>query len=128
MGSLVRIVLVVDDEEIIEEYIQAVLHKHGYESRSFTDPVKALDFFREHPEEIDLIVTDIRMPAIDGLELAQNAAKIKPDIPIIFVSSDEGKLDEARSMSTTRACFMKPVSRSELTACVENLIGRPPAS
>ncbi|MHB8109542.1 MAG: response regulator [Syntrophorhabdaceae bacterium] len=122
-----RVVLVVDDEAMLEEYIQAVLHAHGYASRSFTEPVKALEFFRQHPDDVDLIITDVKMPAIDGLELAQEAAKIKPDIPIIFVSSDGEKLNQAKTIGGTRACFFKPVSRKDLTNCVESVIGRSPA-
>lgn len=122
-----RVVLVVDDEAMLEEYMQAVLHKHGYESRSFTDPVEALGFFRQHPDEVDLIITDIKMPAIDGLELSHEAAKIKPDIPIIFVSSDGEKLEQAKTIGGTRACFFKPVSREDLANCVESVIGPSPA-
>ncbi len=122
-----RVVLVVDDEAVLEEYIQAVLHKHGYASRSFTDPVKALEFFRQHPDDVDLIITDIKMPAIDGLQLSQEATKTKPDIPVIFVSSDGEKLNQAKTIGGTRACFFKPVSRNDLTNCVESVIGPSPA-
>jgi CheY-like chemotaxis protein len=118
-----RVVLVVDDDEILEEYIQTVLHKHGYTSESFTDPVKAIDFFREHSEAVDLIVSDICMPRINGIELAQYAKRVKPEIPLIFVSSDGMKLDEARLIGGTQACLLKPVSRNHLTNCVESVIG-----
>jgi CheY-like chemotaxis protein len=126
-ASQARVVLVVDDEAMIEEYIQAILHAHGYISRSFTDPVKALDFFRQHPDDVDLLITDVKMPAVDGLQLAQEATKIKQGIPIIFVSSDGEKLEQAKTIGGTRACFFKPVSRKDLTDCVESVIGPSPA-
>jgi CheY-like chemotaxis protein len=119
---------VVDDEQMLEEYIQAVLAKYDYSSQSFTDPVKALEFFAQRHDLIDLIITDIKMPAIDGLELARRAKAIKPDVPVVFVSSDEQKLGEARLIAPTRGCFLKPVSAKDLAGCVESLIGPSPAS
>jgi two-component system, cell cycle sensor histidine kinase and response regulator CckA len=127
MQGLQKLVLVVDDEQMLEQYIQAVLAKYGYVSQSFTDPVKALEFFEERHDLVDLIITDIKMPVIDGLELARRAKTIKPDVPIVFVSSDPQKLDQAKLIAPTRGCFLKPVSSKELAACVESLIGASPA-
>jgi CheY-like chemotaxis protein len=123
-----KLVLVVDDEQILEEYIQAVLAKYNYASQSFTDPVKALEFFARSHDLIDLIITDIKMPAIDGLELARRAKAIKPDIPVVFVSSDGERLDQAKLITPTRGCFLKPVSGKDLADCVESIVGPAPAT
>jgi CheY-like chemotaxis protein len=123
-----KLVLVVDDEELLEQYIQTVLDQHGYTSASFTDPVKALGFFRHRHDEVEMVITDIKMPGIDGIELARQMMAIEPDIPVVFVSSDADKLNEAKLLGSTRACFMKPVLGSDLVRCVEGLIGRAGAS
>ncbi len=118
-----KLVLVVDDEVLIEQYIQAALQTQGYTSASFTDPVKALEFFHHRHDEVELVITDIKMPGIDGIELARQMLAIKPGIPIVFVSSDGAKLNEAKLIGSTHACFMKPVLGSDLVRCVEDLIG-----
>ncbi len=118
-----KLVVVVDGQKLLEEYIQAVLKSHGYTSASFTDPLKTLEFFRHRHDDADLVTTDITMPSIDGIELARQVIAIKRDIPIVFVSSDGAKLNEAKSISSTRACFMKPVDPTSLIKCVEGLIG-----
>lgn len=123
-----RFVLVVDDEALVELYIQAVLDQHGYSSASFTDPVKALEFFRHRHDEVDMVITDIKMPTIDGIELARQMMAIDPDIPIVFVSAEMDKLNEARLLGSTRGCFMKPFLGSNLVRCVEDLIGQAAAS
>ncbi len=123
--SYSSLILLVDDDEMLEEYMQAALAQRGFVAESFTDPVKALEFFRRHHDEVDLVITDIRMPVMDGIELARKARTLKPDIPIIFVSSDPGKLDEARLIGATGACLLKPIGREEITDCVESLIGQP---
>ncbi len=115
--------LVVDDEALIETYIQAVLETYGYATQSFTDPAKALVFFRHAHEEIELIITDIKMPNIDGIQFAREAAIIKPGVPIIFVSADEDRLQEARTAVVSHACFTKPVERDEIVDCLQRLIG-----
>jgi CheY-like chemotaxis protein len=58
-----KLVLVVDDEQMLEEYIQAVLAKYDYSSQSFTDPVKALEFFAQRHDLIDLITADVHLLA-----------------------------------------------------------------
>jgi two-component system, cell cycle sensor histidine kinase and response regulator CckA len=123
-----KLVLVVDDEQMLEDSIQTVLAKYGYTSQSFTDPVKALEFFVQSHDLVDLVITDIKMPDIDGLDLARHAKAIKPDVPIVFVSSDEKKLDQARLIAPTRGCFLKLVTGRDLADCVESLIGQSPAS
>ena len=65
------------------------------------------------------------MPAIDGIELARRARAVKPDIPVIFVSSDGVKLDEARLIGAKGSCFLKPVRPKDITDCVESLIHQP---
>ncbi len=73
MGDATKVchVLVVDDEEEIEEYVREVLRRRGYSSSSFRDPLRALDYFIENAEKVDLVVSDIVMPEMDGIQLAQ---------------------------------------------------------
>jgi response regulator RpfG family c-di-GMP phosphodiesterase len=53
------------------------------------DPVAALSEFRLHPADFDLVISDIRMPGVDGYELARQVKKIKPDVKILLTSALE---------------------------------------
>ena len=116
------LVLVVDDEQLIEQYVQAVLQRYGYGTASFTNGKEALDSFSQSPDSFDLIISDIKMPSIDGIELARIVAVIKPDIRIILMTGQTEKLAEARSIPNVRIVLEKPVLKSDLVRAVEDAI------
>jgi two-component system, cell cycle sensor histidine kinase and response regulator CckA len=115
-------VLVVDDEEEIEEYVREVLRRRGYSSSSFRDPLKALDYFMENAEKVDLVVSDIVMPEMDGIQLAQRVAEIREDIPIILLSGYSDRLVEGAALPNVKALLDKPVLRTDLVQAVEGII------
>lgn len=77
-------ILVVDDEIKIIEYLTAILSEAGHEVFAATDGNKALGILNRH--EIDLIVADIIMPDMEGIEFIGRVKKQKPQIKIIAVS------------------------------------------
>ena len=77
-------VLVADDEEIIRELAKEVLEAEGYEVVTAEDGSAALSKIAEGG--IDLLLTDIKMPEIDGLRLIREARKVTPDLPSIIMT------------------------------------------
>jgi two-component system OmpR family response regulator len=82
-------ILIVDDDYDIALLIRINLQKAGLFAFSFTDPVAALEEFRSHHREYDLVISDIGMPAMNGYELAEQVKKIKPDVKILLMSALE---------------------------------------
>ncbi len=74
----------VDDEETIIDWSKKALQKLGYEVVTMNDSLKALERFRQTPNEFDLVLTDMSMPRMSGIDLARQISAIKPDIPIIL--------------------------------------------
>jgi CheY-like chemotaxis protein len=116
------VIVVVDDEKMMEEYIEELLQKRGYEHKSFDDPAKALDYFAENAESVDLIISDIKMPHIDGLELTRRAADIKNHVPVILLSGYSERLPEAATMENVRAVLEKPLLKTDLLQAVEGAL------
>lgn len=116
------IVLVVDDEQMMEEYIEELLQRYGYEHQSFTSPAEALEFFSVHRDEVDLIISDIKMPAIDGFELTRKAALMRPDIPVILLSGYSETLPDAATLPNVRALLEKPLLKTDLLQAVEGVL------
>ena len=116
------VVLVVDDEEAMEKYIQELLKQHDFEHTSFNDPVEALSFFEENFERVELIVSDIKMPGIDGVELARRAASIKPEIAVILLSGYNEVLPGAAVLPNVRAVLDKPLVRTDLIQAVGDIL------
>ena len=77
-------VLVIDDEDLIRRAVRTVLERAGYRVREARSGLDALRLWNE--EESDLVITDIHMPGMDGLELIQRLLALKPHLPIIAVS------------------------------------------
>jgi len=79
-------VLVVDDEGPIRDYLSAVLRFEGYDCRAFEDSGDALDYLALADEPADLLLTDIKMPGMTGIELLRSVKQLKPAMPVILVS------------------------------------------
>ena len=78
-------VLIVDDEESIRSMIAVLLQKEGYQVSSASDGSEALDLLGE--QAFDLVLSDIRMPGMDGLELLDRVRSLYPDITVIMMSA-----------------------------------------
>ncbi|MCB1019186.1 MAG: response regulator [Acidobacteria bacterium] len=79
-------VLVVDDEEPIRDYLSNVLKVEGYACRTFGESAKALDYLASSDHPADLMLTDIKMPGMTGIELLRSVKELKPAMPVILVS------------------------------------------
>ena len=78
-------ILVIDDDPSILAVIQTRLEANGYGVETRQDPLKALESLRER--EFDVIVTDVRMPQIDGMELLRRAHRVRWNIPVILLTA-----------------------------------------
>jgi two-component system cell cycle response regulator CpdR len=78
--------LIVDDEPSVRRFIKAVLQKDGYETWEAENGLQALELIRELCGAVDLLVSDIRMPIMDGIALACSVHAEFPAVPIILVS------------------------------------------
>ena len=79
-------ILIVDDERSMVEFLEYMLDKEGYQVTGCVDPNQALSLLRDG-EGFDLVISDIKMPAMDGLELLKAARNRDPDTPFIFITA-----------------------------------------
>jgi len=116
-------VLLVDDEENIVLMTQQMLMRLGYQVTSRTGSVEALEAFRANPEAFDLVITDMTMPNMTGVELASRIKSIKPDIPIITCSGFSEMMDEDKAKNIGIAAYiMKPILKAELAGIVRKVL------
>ncbi|SEA34752.1 His Kinase A (phospho-acceptor) domain-containing protein [Desulfuromusa kysingii] len=81
-----KTILVVDDEEGIQNIIAQVLINAGHIVISASNGQMALDQWKQNPQKIDLLLTDIGMPGMTGIELAEQMTDVRQDLPVIFTS------------------------------------------
>jgi CheY-like chemotaxis protein len=82
-----ELIVFVDDEEAWPCIAERILSKVGYGVIGFTNPLEALDFCRKHPTSFDLVITDLNMPELNGLELAARLLELRPSLPIILTTA-----------------------------------------
>ncbi len=108
-------ILYVDDEKALAMAVERILDRLGYRVRTESDPATALDVFRAAPESFDLIIVDLNMPKMSGLELASQINKIRPEIPIILATGNSGSWTPERARGVgLRGLLTKPFGFEEL--------------
>jgi len=110
-------VLLVDDEPDIVTVLKQGLKLKGFEVDGFTDPRKALDQFQ--PGHYDFVISDIKMPAMNGFQLVRKIKEKDPHVIIYFLSAFDIYAKEAESVFPTlghRAFIKKPIRYEELAA------------
>ena len=114
--------LIVDDEQIVCVMAKRSFEQEGYEVTTFTDSVAALAAIET--EQFDLIITDLKMKDVDGLQLLEAAKARWPDIPVIMLTAF-ATLDSAVESLRKRAFdyFSKPVKIDNLKDSVRRAIG-----
>jgi two-component system cell cycle sensor histidine kinase/response regulator CckA len=116
-------VLVVDDNAMVSRLTCLMLRKAGYVVLAAEDSENALDLAATHPEPIDLLLTDVVMPKIGGLELAHRCQELRPDLQVLFVSGYAGEATvKVGVLDPGYAFLLKPFTYEELTDKVEALL------
>ena len=117
-------IVVVDDEPSIVRMLQKVLDRSlGAEVQGFSSGELGLDYFREHSAETSLIITDLRMPGMDGMELCRQVRHLRPDVPLLMLTayaSDE--MRAAADMLGVNAFIQKPFLPLEFIEVVKRVL------
>lgn len=116
----VSTVLLVEDEELVRRSLEETLAQHGFRVLHARDAAEALALSESYGGKIDLLVTDVVMPGMDGYELAQRMAHSRPGMPVLFISGygDEARMNRLRG----RPFFPKPFSPAALLEKVQSLL------
>jgi CheY-like chemotaxis protein len=113
-------ILMVDDDPVICNLVAMSLEEEGFRVLTATSGAEALTRWQSRRDQIDLLITDMRMPWIDGLLLAKCWAVDDPSIPVLFISG-EGYTSELAEFKNSRF-LAKPFSRSTLLMEVNRLL------
>jgi PAS domain S-box-containing protein len=118
-------ILLVEDEDSVRVIISAVLRRQGYHVLEAASPRAAIEIFNAHASEIDLLLSDVVMPEMNGPALAQRLIGLRPELRVLFIS---GYTDMAIpfDMDSTSVSFLsKPFPASALTDRVSMMLGTP---
>ena len=121
-------VLFVDDEEVLSALGKQGLQMLGYRVTARSDAQEALEEVRLHPQEYDLVITDLSMPGLTGVELAQRIRKIRKDLPAILIT---GAFQDPMPLEGLAVPFadvlLKPVTILDMARSIRRVMARRPA-
>ncbi len=124
LGSGEATILVVEDQAEVSNFAAEALESHGYRVIQTASGAEALKICERQDERIDLVMTDVIMPRMNGRELADRIRKLRPRIKILFVSgyADEEILAH-KALDADASFFPKPFTPKGLAARVRELLG-----
>ena len=116
--------LIVDDEPSVRRFLHNILRQESFEILEAEGGIPAFEIVRERSGRIDLLVSDVRMPAGDGLTLARSVREIYPAIPILLIS---GLPDHAKSKPhlCEFALLPKPFRSEMFREAVRKMVKKP---
>ncbi len=100
-------IAIVDDDHMLLGVFSSLMKRSNYHAHFFTDATKALEKISEVKGHYNLVISDIRMPGMDGIEFANRIRVIEPDLPIILMTGDVTQ--EARNAAShiSRVVFLE---------------------
>ena len=118
-------ILLVEDEELISKVAAIVLEKNGYKVLAASSGAEALALYEKHANEIDLVITDIMLPEMDGLQLSRSLKKINPHARIIASTGQatEAQKSKLRALGV-HVILHKPYDAKKLLATLHDTIHR----
>lgn len=116
-------IAVVDDEPVIRSLLERLLSIAGYDVRTYPDGEAALDACKQ--EAFDLVITDLRMPGLDGFKLMEHLKSERPALPVIVLTA-HGDVDNAIQALRRQACdfITKPFDTCNILSSVRRVIER----
>ncbi|HVU19077.1 MAG TPA: ATP-binding protein [Candidatus Didemnitutus sp.] len=119
-------ILLVDDEADLRRTATNMLERLEYVVRPFANSKEALRAFEESPHAFDLVVTDLTMPHISGLDFSASIARIRPGTPLVLITgyTDDLSMDALREIGV-RELLLKPLSMEGLAQAVRRALSTP---
>src|SRR3990167_11283077 len=114
-------ILLAEDDDAMRQYLARALERSGYEVVSVDRGTHSVPFLNE--EQFDLLLTDIVMPEMDGIELAQYAAKIAPDMRVMFITGFAAVTLKAGDAMPKAKVLSKPFHLRDLVLEADRMFG-----
>jgi two-component system, NtrC family, response regulator PilR len=116
-------ILVVDDEQGMRDFLKIMLRKQGYQVQTASNGETAISILKESP--FDLVISDIRMPGISGLDLLASAKELYPNLPVIMITAFASPDDAVVAMKNGAFDYIsKPFNIEEIKSVVDSATSR----
>jgi two-component system, cell cycle sensor histidine kinase and response regulator CckA len=114
--------LVIDDEDLIRSTSCVMLEDAGFRALAAADGQAGIDLFRQHVDEIDAVILDLRMPRLDGWQCLQQLRSLRPTLPVLLTSAYSAHTAAARDLLPAPVLLPKPFDPEDLLREASRLI------
>ncbi|HOO51151.1 MAG TPA: response regulator [Alphaproteobacteria bacterium] len=122
-------ILIAEDDPSMRQFLTMALEKAGHHVTSCADGLAAFYAVESIGETIDLLLSDIVMPGMDGIELSQKATKMHPKIKVLFITGFSAvAMDKGAANNEQTRVMSKPFHLNDLVAQVTEIVGNPSES
>jgi CheY-like chemotaxis protein len=115
-------ILVVDDEDQLSFFIKQLMEGEGYNVVIASNGLEAVDSYKANPDSIDLVLMDIQMPVMSGIEAHNELKKINPCVPILLMSAYSQ--ESLEGLATSAHFIRKPMRPTELLNAINIMLDR----
>lgn len=116
-------ILFVDDETMIVDIAKKMLESLGYRVTARTNAMEALEAFKSNPDSFDLVVTDLTMPKMTGLDLAEKILQIRPGFPVVLCTGFDVTMNEEKIVAHgLQDIIYKPILRRDMATVVRKTL------
>jgi DNA-binding NtrC family response regulator len=120
LDSTLKYIMIVDDEPDILDLLQGYLESKGWKIKAYIGPGIALSSIMMNPKMYSIILTDIRMPDMSGIEFVKEVKNMDNNIKVIFMTAFETEIDELRELSDVQP-LRKPIGLETLVSLIKRL-------
>jgi two-component system cell cycle response regulator CpdR len=117
-------VLLAEDEQAMREYLARALEKSGYDVVAVDRGTDAIPLLEDESQHFDLLLTDIVMPEMDGIELARQCARLSPKTEVMFITGFSGVALRAGQSMPKAKVLSKPFHLKDLVLEVERMFNK----
>ncbi len=115
-------ILLVEDEEALRELTRSLLDDQGYKVLEAARPERAIEIAKQYKDTIDLLLTDMVMPGMNGKVLADTLASVRPDMKVVFMSGYTG-FNHAALTDAKVTLLSKPFTKDNLLSKLQEVLG-----
>jgi CheY-like chemotaxis protein len=119
-------ILLAEDDDSVRAFVKRALELDGHSVMAAEDGALALEILEERGQGFDLLLSDIKMPVMDGIALALNVARRFPDMPILLMTGFADQRERAHGLDQlVRDIVPKPFTLAEIRAAVASIVAGP---
>ncbi|MBJ6799887.1 response regulator [Geomonas sp. Red259] len=115
--------LLVEDEETVRDMTRLLLERHGYRVMTARNGHEALELYRQNRERVQVLLSDVIMPRMNGRELCEQVRQLAPGLPVIFMSGYPADVMSEKGLCGGGAYLQKPVKPEDLLGALRRALG-----